>query len=57
MITLSAWISVLLSPTDTLCTGPLKSTLVTQPYRTSVSKRLAWSSKSFIICGPLMPAG
>ena len=24
----------------------LKSTLVTQPYRTSVSKRLAWSSRS-----------
>ena len=54
MITASAWISVF-SSTHTLCTGPLKSTLVTQPLRTSVSKRMACAFRSSIISGPLRP--
>ena len=56
MITVSAWISVV-SSTHTLCTGPVKSTLVTQPLRTSVPKRSAWAFRSSIISGPVRPLG
>ena len=57
MMTLSALITCLPSSISTSFLSPLKSTAVTQPVRTSVSKRLAWFSRSTIMAVPLMPSG